>query len=91
MVLKGRLVELMVQVAPNLYQKYIMVDKKNTVILYLKMQKTLYGLLRSALPFYCKLVGNLEGKGFVLNLYNLCINKTINGKQMTISWHIDYT
>ena len=37
MVLKGRLAELMVQVAPNLYRKYITVDKKGTAILYVKM------------------------------------------------------
>ena len=52
MVLKGRLAELMVQVAPNLYRKYITVDRKGTAILYVKMQKALYGLLRSALLFY---------------------------------------
>ena len=51
MVLKGRLAELMVQVAPNLYRKYITVDRKGTIILYVKMQKALYGLLRSALLF----------------------------------------
>ena len=56
MVLKGRLAELMVQVAPNLYRKYITVDRKGTAILYVKMQKALYGLLRSALLFYNKLV-----------------------------------
>ena len=33
MVLKGRLAKLMVQVAPNLYWKYISVDKRNTPIL----------------------------------------------------------
>jgi hypothetical protein len=33
MVLKGRLAELMVQVAPNLYRKYITVDRKGTAIL----------------------------------------------------------
>jgi hypothetical protein len=49
MVLKGRLAELMVQVTPNLYRKYITVDRKGTAILYVKMQKALYGLLRSAL------------------------------------------
>ena len=38
MVLKGRLAELMVQVAPNLYRKYISVDKRNTPILYVKIQ-----------------------------------------------------
>ncbi len=37
MVLKGRLAELMVQVAPNLYRKYISVDRKGTAILYVKM------------------------------------------------------
>ncbi len=37
MVLKGRLAELMVQVAPNLYRKYIAVDRKGTAILYVKM------------------------------------------------------
>ena len=51
MVLKGRLAELMVQVAPNLCRKYITVDRKGTAILYVKMQKALYGLLRSALLF----------------------------------------
>ena len=58
MVLKGRLAELMVQVAPNLYRKYITVDRKGVAILYVKMQKALYGLLRSALLFYNKLVAD---------------------------------
>ncbi len=40
-VLKGRLAELMVQVMPNLYRKYITVDRKGTAILYVKMQKAL--------------------------------------------------
>jgi len=67
MILKGRLAELMVQVAPNLYRKYISVDRKGTAVLYVKMQKAIYGLLRSALLFYRKLVIDLEGNGFVLN------------------------
>ena len=64
MVLKGKLAELMVRVAPNIYQKYITVDKGNTPILYVKIQKALYRLLRSALLFYQKLVGDLERDGF---------------------------
>ncbi len=47
MILKGRSAELMVKVAPNLYRKYISVDAKGSAILYVKMQKTIYGLLRS--------------------------------------------
>ena len=49
------------------------------------MQKDLYGLLRSALLFYNKLVANLESDGFVLNPYDSCVaNKVLDGKQMTV-------
>ena len=68
MVLKGRLTELIVQVATNLYRNYITVDRKGTAILYVKMQKALYGLLRSALLFYKKLVADLESNRFMMNL-----------------------
>jgi hypothetical protein len=37
MVLKGCLAELMVQVAPNHYCKYVTVNKRNTPILYVKL------------------------------------------------------
>jgi hypothetical protein len=80
----------MVQVAPNLYRKYITVDRKGMTILYVKMQKALYGLLRSALLFYNKLMADLEGNGFMLNPYDLCVaNKVVDGKQMTVCWHVD--
>jgi hypothetical protein len=90
MILKGRLAELMVKVAPNLYRKYISVDAKGLAILYVKMQKAIYGLLRSALLFYKKLVSDLESTGFKLNPYDPCVpNKTANGTQMTVCWHVD--
>jgi hypothetical protein len=46
MVLKGDLAEMMIQVAPEVYRKYVAVDKKGTKILYVKLQKALYGLMR---------------------------------------------
>ncbi len=50
-----------------------------------RCKKALYGLLRSALLFYRKLVANLESDGFVLNPYDLCVgNKVVNRKQMTV-------
>jgi hypothetical protein len=64
--------------------------KEGKAILYVKMQKALYGLLRSALLFYRKLVANLESNGFVLNPYDSCVaNKAVNRKQMTVCWHVD--
>jgi hypothetical protein len=50
MILKGRLAELMVQGAPNLYRKYISVDRKRTAIFYLKMQNAIYGF--SGVPYF---------------------------------------
>jgi hypothetical protein len=60
----------MVQVAPNLYRNFVTVDKRNIPILYVKIQKALYG---STLLFYKKLVGDLESNGFVLNPYDRCV------------------
>jgi len=41
--------------------------------MYVKMNKALYGLLRTALLFYRKLVGDLEAYGFKLNPHDPCI------------------
>ena len=40
MVLKGELADMMVQIAPQVYRKYVTVDKKGTPILYVKLQKS---------------------------------------------------
>ena len=33
---------------------------------------------------------SLEDDGFVINPYNLCVaNKVVNGKQLTVVWHVD--
>jgi hypothetical protein len=80
----------MVKAAPNIYRKYITLDANNQPILYVKLQKALYGCLRSALLFYEKLVGDLKSQGFELNPYDPCVaNKIINGHQFTLAWHVD--
>ena len=59
-------------------------------MLYVKLQKALYGLLKSLWPFYKKLLTDLMAIGFKPNPYDLCVvNKVIKGKQMTIAWHVD--
>ena len=90
MLLKGRLAELMVQVDPKLYRKYITTSKKGEPMLYVTLSKALYGLLQSALLFYKKLRGELEAYGFEVNPYDPCVaNKMVNGSQMTVTWHVD--
>ena len=65
-------------------------DKKGVSILYVKMNKALYGLLRSALDFYLKLRGELEEKDYVINPYGPCVpNEMIDVSQHTGIWHVD--
>jgi hypothetical protein len=90
MIFKGRLAKLMVQVAPNLYRKYISDNRMRMATLYVKMQKAIYGLLRSALLFYKMLVVDLEDNGFTIDPYDPCVeNKVMNGTQMALCWHVD--
>jgi hypothetical protein len=90
MTIRGRLAELMVKAAPNIYRKYITLDANNQPILYVKLQKALYGCLRSALLFYEKLVRDLTSQGFKINQYDPCVaNKLVKGEQFTLTWHVD--
>ena len=81
----------MVQADPQIYQKFVTYDKNNQPLLYVKLSKTMYGLLRSALLFYKKLLKDLTNykTPFVINPYDPCVaNTMINGKQMTVTWHV---
>ena len=90
--LKGKLAELMATIDPQFYRKYIVNDAKGHPELYVMVQKAIYGVLRSALLFYLKLVNDLEDCGFQLNPYDPCVaNMDIGGKQMTMIWHVDDT
>ncbi len=91
MVLKGELAKMMIQIAPQVYQKYVTMDKKGTKILYVKLQKVLYGLMRASLLFYRKLREELEAYSFIVNPYDPCIANltSMDGKQLTMIWHMN--
>jgi hypothetical protein len=55
MVLKGELVTMLLKIAPEVYQRYITTDRKGSPVLYVKLQKAFYGLMRASLLFYRKL------------------------------------
>jgi hypothetical protein len=85
----GTLAELMVKTNPRLYRQYVILEKGKSV-LYLQLQKALYGIMKSALLFYRKLVSELREMGFEINPYDPCVaNKMVNRTQMTIRWHVD--
>ncbi len=43
MVLKGELADMMIQIAPQVYRKYITINKKGTPILYVKLKRRSMG------------------------------------------------
>jgi hypothetical protein len=91
MVLKEELAEMMIQIAPQVYRKYVTVDKKGTKLLYVKLQETLYRLMRASLLFYRKLQKEFKAYGLQVNPYNPCVAnmETKSGKQLTMIWHVD--
>ncbi len=66
MQMNGTLAKLMTKTDPKLYKKYL-VNKKGKKVLYLCLQKELYGMMKSALLFYQKLVSELRSMGFIIN------------------------
>ena len=74
-----------------IYQDYT-VTEGNQKVLYLhrSITQAIYGMLVSAMLFYCKLTKTLLSYGFKLNPYNPCVaNKMVNGKELTVCWYVD--
>ena len=59
MIFNGILTELLVNIEPKIYRNYVVLEK-GVKLLYMKLQKYLYGLLFSALLFYLKLATDLK-------------------------------
>jgi len=91
MVLKEELADTMMQIAPQVYRKYVTNNKKEMPIIYVKLKNVLYVLMRASLLFYRKLQRELEDYGFTVNPYDPCVaNKTTEcGWQLTVIWHVD--
>ena len=52
MKLRGKIVELLVQLEPTMYRKYVTTGPNGEPIMYVRLLKALYGLLRLTLLFY---------------------------------------
>jgi hypothetical protein len=74
--LEGRLAELLTKVDPGLYSEYLTTEKGKTVM-YVQLQKGLFGTWRAALLFWKYLVAHLESKGFEQNPYDRCVMNKI--------------
>ena len=86
----GKMVNMLLHIDYDKYKDYV-VNEREDKVLYMELLKALYGTLRAARLFWEKLSKQLvEVWGFTPNKYDDCVvNKTINGKQMTVVWHVD--
>ena len=73
MILRGPLAELMVMVDPVLYKDFITYDSKGRTLMYVRMNKALYGMLKSALQFYLNFRSDIKAYGFKVNPYDPCV------------------
>ena len=89
MLLQGNLAELMAMIDPNLYIKFGTFNINRESMLYVKIQKAIYGFQRSVLLFYNIRVKYLGADGFILNQYKLCVdNNMVNRHHIKFSLHV---
>ena len=86
--LEGISVDIMWEINPE-YSEYILIEN-DVKVLYLKIMKSIHGMIESALLWYELYVSVLKDMGFEINPYDMCVaNKIINGKQCTLTWYVD--
>ena len=73
------------------YEKYVLTNKTTgKKRLCGNLTKAVYRMLLGAILFYQKLSSQLYEWGYKQNPYDLCtFNKTVDGQQMTIQFHVD--
>jgi hypothetical protein len=87
--IRGALVDILVGIAPDVYQPYVTKDWKGVEQLLVQCQNPLYGTMVASLLYYRKFAKSLTDIQFTINPYDPCVaNKIIDGKQMTICCHV---
>ena len=85
----GEAVDALLRVNAEKYAKYVVIEN-GVKVLYLRLNKAMYGTIKAAILWYTMFKDNLEGMGFKLNPYDLCVaNKMVNGHQLTVGWYVD--
>jgi hypothetical protein len=75
---------------PDVYGLCVNTNKSGQKVLIVEFFNAVYGTMVAALLYYKKFVKSLTKQGFKLNLYDGCVaNKMVNGKQITICFHVD--
>ena len=62
--------ELLAQVDPKMYRKYIITTRKGKKVMFAETKKAMYGTINASLLFWLKLSGSVEKLGFKMNPYD---------------------
>ena len=89
MKITGALVDLLVDLNPELYGSKIVFENGRKVV-YVVVLRAIYGMLEAAILWYKKFRKDLEEEGFSFNPYDPCVaNKEVNSSQQTVVFHVD--
>ena len=70
MLLRGKLAEMMVRIDPSLYRGYVTYSANGVAMLYARLSKAVYGILRATLLFYKRCQSQLKSTGFEMKPYD---------------------
>jgi hypothetical protein len=86
---EGEIAEMLVKLDPALHRKFVK-HKNGKTVLCVELLKALCGTLKAALLFWKLLSSKLVSWEFEINPCDWCVaNKTMDGKQCTVPWHVD--
>ena len=84
----GKSVDILCKMNPE-HAKFVAVEN-GIKVLYARLDKAIYGCVKSALLRYNIFTSKLKDMGFVLNAYDPCIaNCNIDGSQCTVAWYVE--
>ena len=88
--IRGILVDMLTDIAPDVYEPYVTTDKKGAKQVIVQCLNAIYGTMIAGLLYYKKFCKSLLSVGFIFNPYDPCVaNKQIGGQQQTICFHVD--
>ena len=89
-ILLGALVDVLVEIVPDIYGPYVSTDKKGIKTLILRFHNATYGTMVASLLYYKQIFKTIKHLGFKINPYDPCAaNRTIDDNQRTVCWHVD--
>ena len=90
LVLRGVLVDMLLRIDQQLYERFVETKPGGRKVLYLIVNKALYGMIDSPMMWNQKLTKWIKSQGFEINPYDPCVaNKEVNGSNITLTWHVD--